>query len=336
MSINFTPPTFINDFKPKTSNSPDKGAAFNGEFYTVNKNNWYKAMPFRFVYTNPQQPQEVLSVNLPISPSNLQVSTRMASSVTPSLYGIIEQHSPVRLYDITIQGVTGIAPQYAGIDFTGGQKSPTGGRAAHDGSASISLGGFLPEVTNMVKQAKKIFDTVAGTNTPQDKGGIALDQTGYYAFHQLYKFFLKYKSGVSAGTILPAGSPAKKASSDFGAAIEKFGNAVEALSKNNAAPPKPAGHPLQFLNYKDGVQYDVVPVGFTMNRSASDPMMYEYTIRLIAFNLRSSSAVSKEADFEAAMKKQLGLDGLGGSVFANMSNRTGAAATALSRIGILR
>jgi hypothetical protein len=308
--------------------------------YQIDPTLWYKALPYRFFLNTNSGPK--YSVNLPIAPSNLQINTRMATTVIPTLYGIIEDHSNVRFYDIMIQGTTGMAPQYTSMNQEGGLPIPSSGRDSFS-SSSISLGGFLPEVTNMIKQAKKIYQEISTDGSQVDnQSGIGVYSTGYYAFHQLYQFFLKYKNECVNGL-------ANNAPQDSGIknqAIATIGNALSkakggAKTSAQASPkgaPIRASHPLQFINYKDNQMYDVVPVGFTLVRSADNPMLYNYSIKLVAFNLRSASADLKIDDnaFNEAFKNQIGLNGLNGSTFSKFANKARAVSTVLSRIGITR
>jgi len=71
-------------------------------------------------------------------------------------------------------------------------------------------------------------------------------------------------------------------------------------------------HPLQFLNYKDGNQYDVAPVNFVLTRSIESPMLYNYTIQLKAYNLRSINKAATDVgdSIIGDRKAVLGLDGV--------------------------
>ena len=307
--------------------------------YQIDPSLWYKALPYRFFLNTNSGPK--YSVNLPIAPSNLQINTRMATTVVPTLYGIIEDHSSVRFYDIVIQGTTGIAPQYTAMTQDGGLPIPSTGRDSFSASG-ISLGGFLPEVTNMVKQAKKIYEEVSSDgNNVENKSGIGVYSTGYYAFHQLYQFFLKYKKECVNGLTDNASKSAglqDKAKAELGNLISKASNTKTSAQASPQSTPERLSHPLQFINYKDNQMYDVVPVGFTLVRSAENPMLYTYSIKLIAFNLRSATGDLKidDAAFNEAFKSQMGLGSLDGSTFTKFANKARAISTVLSRIGITR
>jgi len=316
--------------------------------YIIDPTLWYQALPYRFLL-NKNNGQKI-SVNLPIAPNNLQINTRMATTVIPTLYGIVEDHSSVRFYDIVIQGTTGIAPKYVGMEQQGGAVQPKVGRTSFSASEIVDLGGFLPEITNMVKQAKKIYEEVSGTEAA-NQSGISSYNTGYYAFHQLYSFFLLYKqecvSGLSESSSSKGGGlPNTEALTNMFTNAVTGGFQVTSKISPQAAPvsvPVRQGHPLQFFNYKDNQMYDVVPVGFTLVRSAENPMLYNYSIKLTAFNLRSSNSKVKFVDkdgkdigFQGAFAQQMGLEGLSGSLFSQAANQMRTVSTALSRIGVTR
>lgn len=329
--------SLLNGIKPVLPTSGAKpgvtpASKLDSQFYTVDPSLWYRACPYRFVlYMNSGGE---LSMNLPIAPSNLQINTRMATTVIPTLYGIVEDHSSVRFYDIVIQGTTGIAPQYTSVDETGGLGKASTGRTSFDAS-SVSLGGFLPEVTNMVKQAKKIYSELSGTEAANESG-FSVYNTGYYAFHSLYKFFLKYKDECVNGLNQEnKASGIVKNTEMFDKTVGKFVKQKNNNNKANNTVRKK--HPLEFVNFKDNQRYNVVPVSFTLNRNAENPMLYNYSIKLVAFNLQSANGnTDSEAEkaFQEEFKAQMGLNGLKGSTFSKFANKARTVSTVLSRIGI--
>ena len=285
--------------KPKVG-----GSNIVGEPYETNNQNWYKALPYGFAFFDRSADSVELSdatsiIYLPISPNNIRVTTHFATNVVTTLYGVVEEHSEVRYYDIVISGTTGFAPRFVGDQSQDKPtKSQQPGRSAFDGTTlADTFGGFLPEVTNTIAQVQ---DTLAelGGDEPQMRTGILPHQSGYAAFHQFYKFLLKYKRDT-------AGTPQNN------------------LVRRNV-------HPFQFLNYKDGVRYDCVPLGFDLNKSAENPMLYNYTLTLRCYNLRS---VGDTGDLEQDQLGRLGLGGITGQdLFSELTGAAGNAATLVSAI----
>ena len=292
--------------------------------YTTDYSRWYQSYPYVFSHTN--RNNGTSQFFLPIAPNNISVTTQYATSVVTTLYGTVEEHSEVRYFDIAISGNTGFAPQYVASRQVSKFQIPTdgpnkkAGRKSFDtglsGTLSKTLGGFLPEITNTIAAAANLIaDSLGG---PTNKTGIDPELSGYAAFHNLYKFFLRYKEDTSG---------VKMNQSESGAAGMVTG-ALKSLGPKLPAIPR-ASHPLKFLNYKDGVAYDVVPISFTLTRSAENPLLYNYSIRLRGFNLQNVDTKIEPED----LLNQLGLDGQGGSIFSKISKIAGNASTLLSGIG---
>lgn len=293
------------------------------DIYKVEVNNWYKTLPYGFVFHDRATSDTILRSStfyLPISPNNIQVTTQFATNVVTTLYGVVEEHSAVRYYDMTISGTTGIAPKYVGekkeqqsndsvgslTDQTGSSESAgsfmSTGRSAFDGNIIPDLGGFFPEVTNVISQVVDTVSELASSFTGgvPDSTGIEPSKTGYAAFHNFYRFLMKYKKDA--------------------AGVGKLGN-----------QPRKSAHSLQFLNYKDKIKYDCVPQSFTLVRNADNPMLYNYSIKMRCYNLRNIEAEAPEVN----QLDKLGLLGPnstieGNSLFSNLSSVASNTATLVS------
>lgn len=262
--------------------------------YNIDYKNWYQALPYAFSF----QPRNTTTdeahiFNLPISPQNLTITTNYATNVISTLYGIVEEHSEVRFYDIQISGTTGFSPNSKILNFDNDLNQATrsstdfspggstkGGRSSFEPLIDISFGGFASRTANIMNQlinkAVDVADTFLGQS---NNTGINLSATGYAAFHNLYRFFLLYKEDAAAmGT-----------------------NGVNKFSTDGVRKL----HPLTFLNYKDGIKYDCVPVSFTLTRDANNPMLYNYNIKLRAFNLRQIDVPMAQLSAEQSLQKQL-------------------------------
>ena len=269
------------DLGPLQGPTPSVGDLITGmdQTYKVESQNWYSAKPYGFKMTT--RGNATFTMFLPISPSNLTVSTPFATNLIPTLYGTIEEHSDVRYFDISIEGTTGMAPKFvqpgagndANILYSQLRKS---GRSTVAVAGSISAGGFFAKTLGALNQAKnKAADLLDGGQKP--KTGISPENSGYVAFHNLYRFLLQYKKDA-AGT---------------------DGSQVRTQ------------HPLTFFNYKDNNQYDVVVKSFTMRRSADNPMLYYYSIQLRGYNLRAIT--SPVNDSLTQRLADLGLNGVDSS-----------------------
>lgn len=267
--------------------------------YNIDYKNWYQALPYAFSF-QPRSTdiEENYIFNLPIAPQNLTITTNYATNVISTLYGIVEEHSEVRFYDIQISGTTGFSPNTKVLNFEkdlnqaakpltdfSPSGSTKGGRSSFEPLIDISFGGFASRTANIMNQlinkAVDVADTFLGQS---NNSGINLSATGYAAFHNLYRFFLLYKEDA--------------------AALGKSG--VNGFSTDATRKT----HPLTFLNYKDGIKYDCVPVSFTLTRDASNPMLYNYNIKLRAFNLRQIDTPFSQLSSEQLLQQQLSNMGL--------------------------
>ena len=249
--------------------------------YKVLSSNWYSAKPYGFKFT-PRDGSGPFVMFLPISPTNLTINTAFAVNIIPTLYGTVEEHSDIRYYDISIDGTTGFAPQFvapssnsADVAAISTRKS---GRSSFPIVQGISLGGFFSKTLAAINAVQgKSADLLSGG--PQPQPGFKNSETGYVAFHNLYRFLKVYKQDA-AGT--------------------NGSNAVRTT------------HPLTFFNYKDNNEYDCIVRGFTLRRSAQDPQQYIYSIQLRCYNIRTVGGNPIVNDLKQRLS-DLGLSGVDGS-----------------------
>jgi len=260
--------------------------------YSPAASNWYAAKPYGFRMNRRDGSEFVMF--LPINPSNINIVTNFATNVVPTLYGTVEEHSDVRYFDITIEGTTGIAPKVVypiasnGDDFSAFNSSVQSGRAKFPINSNVALGGFfsntVAQVTNVLNQASKAVSAIngllGGAGSPQPETGVYTDQTGYLAFHNLYRFLLKYKK--------------------------------DAAGVENSGIPRTT-HPLTFFNYKDGNQYDVAIRNFVLRRSAENPMLYYYSITMRGYNIRGVGLKLQVTEDLNQRLNDLGLSGVNSS-----------------------
>jgi hypothetical protein len=190
-------------------------------------NTWhYSAPKYAFKY---RFETGLSTMFLPINPENLKISTSFATNYYPTLYGTVEEHSETRYFNITISGNTGIAPI--------GPKLPDPNRANNNVKTDIYQG--------------------RATNDNEYDIGIYPHQSGYVAFHALYRFLLRYKRDAT---------------------------------KNNR------NEPLYFCNYKDNNFYKVSLTNFTLTRSSSDPFLYNYSITMVGYYIATIDKMEQITD----------------------------------------
>jgi hypothetical protein len=288
--------------KPKTAQNDQiiGSSALNVDnIYKPDPTAWYSAKPYGFKLTKKDGTSFIMF--MPITPSNINVSTNFATNIIPTLYGTVEEHSDVRYYDIVIEGTTGMAPKFVspsgGVDSTSKAAAANGdpntaygalqqpGRASFKIASSAALGGLfsstIANAANILNQAQKAMSTISGLfggNTTAPETGLYVNQTGYMAFHNLYRFLLAYKKDAAG---------------------------VESDQQRQS-------HPLTFFNYKDGVEYDVAVRNFTLKRSAENPMLYYYSITMRGYNIRPNGSQIPTEDLKNRLE-DLGLAGVNSS-----------------------
>ena len=204
---------------------------------------------------------------LPIAPQNLSINTIFATNLTPTLYGTVEEHSSNRYFDISIQGTTGIAPEFT-YPMTG--LAPDTTQPALPGRRY--MGQDLPGDSFTIDANVSVINP----NIPADMSigqdislltnyttGFYSDKSGYHAFHNFYRFLMQYKQDIMQT------SNAFFADYTFGL----------------IDIPRLTISPLIFFNYKDNLKYRVCIYSFSLVRSIDAPMLYNYNIQMRGYSL---------------------------------------------------
>ena len=286
---------------PTGGPEPYSLAEYSNSPYSVNKDNWYKALPYGFRFS-PRDGSPSVICYLPLSPENITVSTHFGTNIIPTLYGTIEEHSEQRYYDIVLSGTTGFAPKYPNAFVAGNkpfdeQSSNWRDRRSYaDDKSGVGIdpnlaGGFFQKSIGALNAGLNTINKMAENFTGvQINSGINPQTSGYLAFHNLYRYLLEYKRDA-------AGLNTKKGYKQ---------------------------HPLTFLNYKDNLQYDCAIMKFDLKRSAQQPMLYNYTIIMRAYNLKDLTQQIEEGAVGEKLE-ELGLAGIGGSVFQKLKQTSNGA-----------
>jgi len=281
------------------------------------KGNWHRAKPYGFKFT--KRDGSIIIMFLPISPSNLTVSTDFATNIVTTLYGTVEEHSEVRYYDIVIEGTTGATPRHVNpvdADSSGkaigdsnaiNEKLKTYGRTFNQINLdeTAALFGFFRKTREAIKTNTKKASDILNQDRAR-KSGVDDNQTGYLAFHNLYRFLIQYKR--------------------------------DAAGLDGGYGPR-QHHPLKFFNYKDNNEYSVAIRNFVLKRSADNPTLYYYQISMRGYKLDSINADLNESMGETSfIQNELGLSGLyskginGDSPLTNIKSISNKAKSTLASI----
>lgn len=270
------------------------GGRIDKKNYEIEWSNYWRSLPYGFKYNPRDKPAGTGSLKffLPLNPQNIQVKTPFATNIVSTMYGTVEEHSEVRYHDIVISGTTGMTPKYSQIfrEKKGGRGTVTQAqRLSYASQLAITgrAGGFFQRARALANNVVKQAEGVAAPFGPRAhvETGVKQALTGYAAFHNFFRFLLEYKRDTSG---------------------------LDSTARRSQ-------HPLQFLNYKDNIMYDCVIRDFSLVRSASDPMLYNYTVVMRCYNLRT---LDKDDQQENILQRAqtLGLDGVEtNSLFNNMA-----------------
>jgi hypothetical protein len=260
--------------------------------------NWYKSWPYAF---KAKIGSKYEIFYLPISPQNINITTHFATNVIATLYSTVEEHSEVRYYDIAIQGTTGFVPTYVKSETfsrdASGKNSIVGNTTRTSyGSGEIVdsgvAGGFFRKTLNTVNS---LANTAADIlSSKKQEAGVFTDNNGYIAFHNFYRFLLKNKQTAAAG----------KASNE---------------------------EVLTFLNYKDNNQYSCAVQRFVLERNAENPMLYNYSILIRAYNLKTIDS-SIKADDLVDRYEAVGLKKDKKSLAAEIKSKVGLAKKGINQV----
>jgi hypothetical protein len=289
--------------------------------------NWYVARPYGFRFTDASGSST--SFNLPILPKNINITTQFATNLVNTLYGVVEQHSENKYYDIQIQGTTGFAPQFLEPITDEIGSTTSSGRQGFSNSPSV-LGGFLPNVENKINSFANTVKSIGNaiTNKSSNQTGVYNDNNGYVAFHNFYRFLLEYKKQMAGAS---AGGSSK--SGIAGAVTGALSNPVGAITSAISGGGDDKKASFVFYNYKDMQEYDCAIRSFTLNRSSDNPFLYNYSITIRAYNLRSITTKKEDEKKLETLNLIKGYTGVDGTMpFAGMSKVVGNASKLLSGI----
>lgn len=185
--------------------------------YTIKVSNWYKTIPYalRIVSLTSGSNANVLAAVLggaaaatsendkpmffffPVNPESITINTPFATVVTPTIGGIVQEHSGAVFYNISISGTTGVIPE---LDYSTGipRNASTGLRPLGGDQPAINpniLGGFGASAINAINSAVSAITGTSSKMVDASKGR----SSGYTAYHVLYKFIWLYHFAKSNG-----------------------------------------------------------------------------------------------------------------------------------------
>ena len=253
----------------KSGNSAENETAFNGRvvalsdyFYnnfSIDGTDWAKVFGYEFtVYdVSGGTPR---SFALPISPSSISIDVPVATSLSVTMKGIVEENNGAPLRRISIRGTSGVLP----YNFIPSSKNSSGeGQGIFSKLVSVGARNTIGQINGTVNSAKKfassassIIGNGAARAEPLNLSPTSLEiskQTGYTFIHGLINFLDQYL------------------------AMKK-----QKQYKNLR---------LQFVMHKDKMYWDCTLTGYQI-RKMPGSLEYEYDISLTAWRRAKNPAKS--------------------------------------------
>lgn len=188
--------------------------------YQIVYENWYKTIPYAFRIENPPtenaitfgkkptvnpsalksklQNAQIKAYFFPVNPESINISTPYAVVVTPTLGGVVEEHSGAVFYNITVSGTTGVIPE---LNFSNGvPRDPQSllRPVSHEDSWLEGKANQLGFGGGTVAAVSSIVSAITGTSSKMVDGKRNLT-SGYTAYHVLYKFIWLYHFSKANG-----------------------------------------------------------------------------------------------------------------------------------------
>jgi hypothetical protein len=248
--------------------------------YRMLYTNWYKTIPYGFSVSTPPITAADIAANpalaalaignngpqnyfFPVNPESIQIQTPFANEVTPTLGGIVEEHSGAVFYNITISGTTGTLPDISYL--TGKSQDPeVAGRPTAAKEGFLDGIGFGGATASLVSNA---FSAIMGTSS-KTVDSQRNTTNGYTAFHVLYKYLWLYKFSKANGAKTQLLFVNYKDNNQYNVVIKSFN-----LSRDKSRPHL--------------YQYSISMRGYKLSTSAEAPTPLSATERLTQLGLNT-------------------------------------------------
>lgn len=229
---------------------------------------WFRIYPYQFIVEDSASKNKYI-YTLPIPPSSMTLQPVMASRVTPTLSGMVEQTSAIRLWRIQFQGTTGIS---IGRGVTGSSPEDRSLPSAQFRSVISTTGmltGLFDAAGSALRKLGNIADSLSAFSSVNSVGGamgalansaqamlmpnlpyassaVPRDVNGFTEIHHLHWFIYQYTR----------------------------------LKETN-----PDNWSMYFIDWKSLTKWRIIINGFSISRNADKPFLYNYSMSLEAWDM---------------------------------------------------
>jgi hypothetical protein len=258
-----------------------------GGMWTITGANWYQVYGYQFQV-------DAYGVKyyftLPIPPQTISISPVIPSKITPTMGGVVEEHSAVTFWQINMAGTTGVGVSRRDGDEL--NRKYMAGQFREILSTTGLLAGKFNELNKSINKIGGLIDGAINTVTNFTEAKNPLDA-------------ISAVSGGVVGTVnnallppLPYSSSAVKQESNGFTEAQELQRFFYAYQKLKADAPGNVS--LHFVNYKTNQKWRVAVKNFSLQQSANEPMLYKYSISLQGWDC---VAPSEEPGLEKAFDR---------------------------------
>jgi len=265
------------------------------EVWSITGSDWDKVYGYRFSII---AKKSVWYFTLPIPPQNLVIKPLMASKVTPTMGGIVEETTGIQMWSIQMSGTTGISATRAEKDWLGTetpaanvQRKDVAKKFRDNISTTGLLAGIAANLNRTIAKVGGVADVIV------DAAGSAAESLGSGDFKSVAADIAAGFVGAAVTALLPplpySGSAVNENSNGFTEAqeLQKF---FYMYSKLKGLAPKE--YILRFTCFKTNQDWQVAVKDFSLQISSQNPNLYKYSIVLQGWDIKAPGDKRKAFD----------------------------------------
>ena len=279
-----TTATSVSDFGVWYSKTGD-----NPKLWAVKGEDWYKVYSYQFVARFVEEGDVTeFYYTLPLPPQQYSINPIMATKVTPTVGGVVEETSQILFWMINISGTPGIATARALKDMTARQNMAKSFRD------NITTTGLLSGISAAANQAIAkiggVVDTISDTVDAVSNSGNALEAAGAIA------------GGVTGALNTALTPPLPYSGSAVNAEHNGFVEMQDMVKffymYNYLKGQNPKKWSLYFIDYKNSQKWRIVIKDMSIQKNAQQPFLWKYSVSLQGWDVTYPTSVAKnKAEF---------------------------------------